>query len=197
MADTEYLTIGHIDRKQLAKLFGKIAIDKATGCWLWRAAKLRRGYGQAWVNGRRELAHRLMFAWLVHPIPKGVGRSIHQLDHVVCSNTSCCNPAHLALVPPKVNALRSSGVSAINAAKTTCPNGHDLPAGPNNYSANGGFRLCRICRNAWLRARYEADRKSRLARQMAYEAKMSAVPGWRDRRNALARASYARRKKSG
>ena len=192
MAAAEFLTISHVNRSQLRRLFSKITIDCTTGCWIWTGARLKKGYGQTCALGFRDLAHRVMFAWLVAPVPKGIGRLIPNLDHVICENPRCCNPAHTDLSLPRRNLLRGGSVSAVNARKSRCPKGHSLSATPNK----DGTRVCRTCLRAWHRRHYRSTRVTKIAKQINYEARMSAVPGWRDRRRAMARAAYARRKAS-
>lgn len=60
-------------------------------CWEWRAGKNNNGYGEIWVDGKMELAHRI--AWKIHhgSIPKGKC-VLHKYD-----NPSCVNPNHLWL----------------------------------------------------------------------------------------------------
>lgn len=35
MADQNLLTIPHLDRRALTRIFSLITVDRATGCWLW------------------------------------------------------------------------------------------------------------------------------------------------------------------
>lgn len=68
-----------------------------------------------------------MYAWLVSPIPRGVGKGIPQVDHQ-CNNAACCNPAHLELVSARYNSLRARRNPIVdNASKTHCVRGHALP----------------------------------------------------------------------
>ena len=167
------LTIPHLDRKALARIFSKIVVDPGTGCWLWTASGTTQGYGQIVIRDIRTLSHRFMFAWLVFPIPKGIGSNIPNLDHG-CADRRCCNPAHLELVTPKHNTLRGNSTSALNARKTHCPNGHALPTTPNGVGRHGRYRRCRICFNASQRASYRLDPDKKRARVRGYEARIRA-----------------------
>lgn len=169
----DYLIVDHLTTKILKRVFGKIEIDRETGCWNWTGA-LDPKYGLTWYQGRHEKAHRLLYAWLVAPLPMGhEGRKLAQLDHVVCRNTCCCNPLHMELVTQYENTMRGNGPSANNARKALCHKGHLLSLTPR------GVRACRICdsekhrnringpeREKWLRvareaqARYREKRKS-------------------------------------
>jgi hypothetical protein len=80
MVATQYLTVPHLDRATLTRLFSKITVDPVTQCWLWTGA-LAHGYGQACYTAPRQrkrtvMTHRLMYAWLVAPLPLGLGRDI-------------------------------------------------------------------------------------------------------------------------
>lgn len=128
--------------KILKRVFAKIAIDRETGCWNWTGA-VDPKYGMTWYKGRHEKIHRLLYAWLIEPLPKGhEGRKTAQLDHVVCRNTRCCNPLHVELVTQYVNTMRGSGPSAENARKSTCPRGH-LYDGFWGRETKG--RYCKTC----------------------------------------------------
>jgi hypothetical protein len=78
-----------------------------------------------------------------------------ELDHFVCNNKECCNPAHVRPVLPRENKLRSESRAATNLAKTHCPQGHPLV--PGNLDATQlkrGDRWCRTCKNADMARSY-------------------------------------------
>lgn len=123
------------------------------GCMVWTGS-LHRGYGVMFHAGRHSQVHRLVFERERGPIPAGL-----QLDHL-CRVRSCCNPAHLEAVTPRVNTLRGLTITAHNTTKTHCPEGHALV--PSNLLAaplRDGKRACRTCH----RERAVADRKRRRA----------------------------------
>ena len=66
-------------------------VDKQGDCWIWTATRNSGGYGRARMKGRRYLTHRLVYMWLVGPIPD----ELHVLHR--CDNPPCCNPDHLFL----------------------------------------------------------------------------------------------------
>lgn len=74
------------------------------GCWEWTGAKTRGGYGHLKVKGKNLRAHRVVYEWLVGPIPPGT-----ELDHL-CYNVGCVRPDHLQPVTHRENArwIRSS-----------------------------------------------------------------------------------------
>lgn len=133
-----------------------------SGCWEWTRARSPLGYGQSNVARGSSLAHRLAYLTFVGPIPDGL-----QLDHL-CVNPPCCNPAHLEAVTSAENNRRSSGISAINARKTHCADGHEL-AGDNLVPRSDGARVCRTCKTA-------AKRRSR-ARRTALRLARANEPG--------------------
>lgn len=130
--------------------------DKFTigdGCWQWTAARSASGYGVFWVDGRNASAHRVMYELMVGPIPAGL-----DIDHL-CRNRLCVRPAHLEPVSERVNTLRGTAPSAVNAHKSECRRGHAL-AGANLYVNPRGERQCRECQRAACR-RYEARNRGR------------------------------------
>jgi hypothetical protein len=117
-------------------------------CWRWGGKLDVYGYGRL---GSGQLAHRHSYVEVHGAIPTGL-----QIDHL-CRVRDCVNPNHLEAVTARVNSLRSESVSAINARKTHCPQGHEYDEA-NTYIAPNGGRSCRSCnrvRAAEYRARKE------------------------------------------
>lgn len=65
----KYLTVPYLNTKTLTRIFSKVEVDRVTGCWNWTAALNTYGYGTTWYEGRCEVAHRLVYAWLVESLP--------------------------------------------------------------------------------------------------------------------------------
>lgn len=133
----------------------RLKIDDASGCWIWMGAKggghPGDRYGLVKLQGKLRLAHRVVFELLSGPIPEGL-----TLDHL-CRTRLCVNPVHLEPVSLKENILRGKGVTAVNAAKTACVNGHEFT--PENTYRHKIGRGCRACIDANARAYRERRRK--------------------------------------
>lgn len=111
-------------------------------CWVWTSHRTTDGYGCISLNGKNALVHRISWQEFRGEIPEGL-----HLDHL-CRNTACINPDHLEPVTTRVNTLRGVGVSAVNARKTHCKEGHEFtPENTGVYKrANGTtYRGCRTC----------------------------------------------------
>lgn len=76
-------------------------------CWLWTGAVNHNGYGTFYMRKPTPgsfRAHRITWKAANGDVPKGF-----DLDHAVCRNTRCVNPAHLEIVTLAVNAWRRDG----------------------------------------------------------------------------------------
>lgn len=117
-------------------------VDRSGECWLWTGAKTTRGYGNVGWHRRVCRVHRLVYEYMIGPIPEG-----YELDHL-CRVHACCNPEHLEAVTHRENVMRGEGIAVAHAKKTACPRGHAYDI----VLTNGG-RWCSVCRREWRRKR--------------------------------------------
>lgn len=137
-----------VPRTFTERMWAKFQRDE-NGCWLWTGCIMATGYGQVNLGGRSaglSVAHRAMYELIVGPVPPGL-----DLDHL-CRVRHCVNPSHLEPVTRRVNLLRGETVTAANAAKTHCPQGHAYDEA--NTIRYEGKRQCRICGNDRRRESY-------------------------------------------
>ena len=129
-------------------------VEITDGCWLWVAHRDKLGYGRFTVSTaqRAQFAHRVAYELFVGPIPEGL-----ELDHL-CRNPSCVNPEHLEAVPHRENLMRSESISAVNARKTRCPQGHAY-----DKTTPSGLRRCSTCDTASEKRRTQRRREARRA----------------------------------
>jgi hypothetical protein len=127
-----------LDGRLPDRFWDKVHPEPNSGCWLWLASCDGNGYGHVRVSGKLMLSHRVTYMAYVGVIPDGF-----ELDHRVCSQRLCCNPAHLAAVTHKANCLRSTAFVAVNAVKTHCPKGHAYDS--ENTRWYQSRRYCRAC----------------------------------------------------
>lgn len=176
--DQKDFTVEHLSRKQLRQFFSKVSINSnvswnGTPCWVWTGYITPKGYGNfKW--GKTTLTHRLAYAWLIGPIPRG--HKIRTLDHL-CRNRACCNPIHLELVPMRVNVLRGIGPIPENAKKTHCIHGHPLSGDNLIYRKEGRksrfpSRRCFICYKKKQKRANEKE-KTRYQSDPAFRAKIN------------------------
>jgi hypothetical protein len=160
----EYFTVEHFGLKDLQRFFSKVSINQEiawnnTPCWTWTAHSYA-GYGLfKWLN-TNTLVHRLMYAWLVEPLPRQHGfPTTSEIDHL-CRNRACCNPVHLELVTPSINKQRSTNPSAVNKQKTHCIKGHAFDEENTYYRIRNGkqVRDCKTCCREWQAAHIEERR---------------------------------------
>lgn len=132
-----------------------VSPEPNSGCWLWMGG-LTRGYGMAYLNGKKIKAHRAV--WQMHrgPIPAGM-----TLDHL-CRVTSCVNPNHLEPVTANENLMRGFGWGAVNRRKTACIRGHEF-SGRNLHVDANGKRKCRACHRVCALRAYYRRREAKTA----------------------------------
>lgn len=81
-----------MDVKVVARFWSKVDVQvSCRRCWVWRASRLKNGYGQFSIGTKRRTLYAHRVAWEIcnGPIPPGA----HILHS--CDNPPCCNPAHL------------------------------------------------------------------------------------------------------
>lgn len=116
---------------------------RADGCWIWTSWINNKGYGQFWLDGRPQYAHRLAYEDALGPIPNGM-----ELDHVRdrgCTSTACVNPDHLEAVTHAVNCQRTM--------QDECAHGHEFTPENTYHRPDTGTRQCRRCTNDRAAAR--------------------------------------------
>lgn len=128
------------------RFYSKIKVPTdPEGCWEWKAAKDKTGYGRVKFRGRTDMAHRAVYTVLVGEIPAGL-----DIDHE-CRNEGCVNPAHLEPVTRSENTRRGYGPN-ISAALTSVPHG-------------GGVSGKKGCKCTPCRDRFNAYRRAWRARK--------------------------------
>lgn len=146
----EYLTIEHLTTKELTRFFSKVKVSterfwNGTPCWEWTAGLTAGGYAKARYRKTNTSGHRIMFSWLVHPLPPGSLQG--ECDHL-CRVTSCVNPIHIEFVSHAVNMERSTArekASESLSNKPICKNGHARTP-DNSLTGKDGIKRCATCR---------------------------------------------------
>ena len=115
------------DQKARERFYAKISMpDDPDGCWIWTAGKSGKGYGHFSLYGKKVLAHRVVYANNVGPIPDGLC-VLHK-----CDTPACVNLTHLFL-----------GTKADNNADMI-GKGRFRPPVPQVGSENGQSKLIEI-----------------------------------------------------
>ena len=119
------------------RLHARLAYPE-TGCWIWTGALNKAGYGAIGSGSRVLRTHRVMYEYVIGPIPAGL-----QLDHL-CRVRSCCNPAHLEPVTNYENWMRGEHRVVKVLRDGICQRGHEMTEA-NTYHRKAGGVLCRTC----------------------------------------------------
>lgn len=141
-------------------------LDPDTGCHVWMRGKDSSGYGVFPLSGGGDSVRAHVYAWTRAngPVPEG-----QVLDHYVCDNKSCCNPAHLRPANWLANLRRPRGGDYIDLGAPRppgfCIRGHELTP-ESTYPARPGRRLgnCKACMRLRNIERGVKDREARHAR---------------------------------
>jgi hypothetical protein len=144
--------MGNLTASEKARFLSRTRRD--VDCLIWAGPLDKDGYGTFYLRRKDRRAHRVAWYDMHGEIPEGM-----VINHV-CRNRACVNAQHLQVVTIRENTLKdSSTVSAINARKTHCKNGH--PFDRIYKKARGGHqRYCSICEAAKskrLRAKWIAE----------------------------------------
>ena len=127
----------------IEQFINRVSINEG-GHWLWSGTKSSSGYGKVAIKGKRVFTHRVMYELTRGKIEQG-----KVIDHL-CRVTSCCNPKHIELVTPAINAQRAMAVRYTKMI-THCKHGHEYTEDNTVHRINRGkpARQCRICKNAF------------------------------------------------
>jgi len=117
-------------------------VFEGTPCWLWLASLDGKGYPQISKGKGSGMfrAHRVAWELFVGPLPREL-----DLDHR-CRVHRCVNWKHLEPVTRRVNLLRGITVTAINAATTHCPQGHEYSEQNTAYMTKPNGNKSRYCK---------------------------------------------------
>jgi hypothetical protein len=91
-------------------------VDPVTGCWVWQRAAVPCGtghYGQTYVNGRKQPAHRAYYERHAGPIPEG-WQVHHECVEKGFGTTLCVNPEHLKTLPVREHQRRPKVTSKLD-----------------------------------------------------------------------------------
>lgn len=123
----------------LDRIFATIEVTDT--CWNW-LGEITSGYGRAFYNGKRIMAHRLFYELFNGEIPANL-----EIDHL-CRNRFCVNPEHLEAVTRSENAKRAAPfITYTNSLKTHCPQGHEYTSNNTRKYGDQG-RKCLECKRA-------------------------------------------------
>lgn len=157
--------------------FYRVVSAQPRHCYGWDGYLTSKGYAALNLNGKPNLAHRLVHELEIGPIPDGyvVDHLCHNWDlscegGVNCLHRRCTNPRHLLAVTQKQNinsAMKPYRPNYIhpNSRKTHCPKNHEFTEENTVYrkanTPSGVARRCREC----LKEKSKRDNAKRAERQ--------------------------------
>lgn len=123
------------------RIEAKIARVPFCGCWIWTGSGDR--YGVTCFNGKRMLAHHLLFRLAGNSIPAGM-----EVMHS-CDTGLCVNPSHLSI-----------GTHADNMADMVRKGRSRAPAGEKHWSRSDPERARLVARANIKRSHHSGERNS-------------------------------------
>lgn len=146
---TPIQAVQHMNQSTLKRFWAKVNQDASVPehrpelgpCWTWKPQGSVGGYGQFYMDGKSQLAHRASYVLLVAPIPRGL-----TIDHL-CRVRQCVRPAHLEAVTLAENVRRAKAWlhgAKFQRDKTHCPADHEYTPS-NTRIGKDGKRHCRAC----------------------------------------------------
>lgn len=152
-----HFVVNILPMKDDSKFLARISID-TSGCWFWKGASNKDGYGVAQIDGKRSYAHRRSFIIFNGPISPG-----KYICHS-CDVPRCVNPDHLW----EGTALENNRDTASKKRhqeqkKTHCRLGHELTAENTLLISKGaGRNRSRKCLACWIAGKGERNGKARI-----------------------------------
>ena len=117
------------------------------------------GYGRFTIKRKSFQAHIISYE-----MKNGLMKNGLELDHL-CRNRWCVNPDHLEAVTHRENCLRGTGMTAINAKKTHCKNGHEFSKENTRIIINRYGNKQRNCRICCRKIKNESAKRKRLEKK--------------------------------
>lgn len=113
-----------------------------SGCWLWLAGALRKGYGMLYVSpGKIKLATHISLELYGNQRPSPEHWALHK-----CDNPFCVNPDHLywGTAVDNFSDMIARGRGRMDSTrKEICVRNHVLAE--TGYVRGDGYRQCRLC----------------------------------------------------
>lgn len=133
-----------LSAEEIARYWLRVDKRDPHECWPWTRGRTKAGYGQFYLRGRREYAHRVGFLIANGWLP---AETLHS-----CDNPPCQNPAHLldGTHVDNVMDMYAKGrarVGVFQRSRTHCKNGHPFTPENTRVYIRGGTerRACRRC----------------------------------------------------